>query len=60
MAAVGAHCLTADTACQLHPQSTWQEMAVDMGQLFTQGRCQQDNLTMGQGEMEQGPWGHRK
>lgn len=51
MAAVGAHSLIADTACQLHPQSTWQELAVGMGQLFTQGRCQQASLTMGQGEM---------
>lgn len=51
MAAVGAHSHTADTACQLHPQSTWQELAVGMGQLFTQGRCYKASLTMGQGEM---------
>lgn len=49
MAAVGAQTLVAGTACQLHPQSTWQELAVGMGQLLAQGRFQQASQTLGAG-----------
>lgn len=42
----GTLALVTDTACQLHPQSTWQELAVGMGCLFAQGRCQQASHTL--------------
>lgn len=55
----GEHVPMYTHACQLHPQPMWQELAVGMGQLFTQGDANEQDKLSGSGdtgtEQAQGP-----